>query len=165
VSGTFGPYSPELEQEQDKREQTQRDRSQRHHVVSVELQHSQAQAASRLATLYASITIAPQIRKGARADEPAKPGGARKPERHPMTPDTKERTGDGTQQRDEADLDDALDLLGIAMPVRTYPGCGGLWFGHNAGIADATFTDWGLARAVAVILNHAHREAQARRAA
>jgi hypothetical protein len=63
------------------------------------------------------------------------------------------------------ELDEALDLLGIAVPVRTYPGCGGLWFGHNTGIADATFDDWGLARAVAVILNAAHREAQARRAA
>jgi hypothetical protein len=42
------------------------------------------------------------------------------------------------------------------MPARSYPGTGGLWFGANNGMADATFEDWGLARAVAIILNAAN---------
>jgi hypothetical protein len=42
------------------------------------------------------------------------------------------------------------------MPARSYSGTGGLWFGANNGMADAAFEDWGVARAVAVILNAAH---------
>jgi hypothetical protein len=37
--------------------------------------------------------------------------------------------------------------------ARSYPGSGSLWFGRNSEFADATFTDWGLARATATILN------------
>lgn len=53
------------------------------------------------------------------------------------------------------DLDYALQILSIGMGrdgVRHYEDSGGLWFGRNQGFADATFVDWGLARAVAVIL-------------
>ena len=53
-------------------------------------------------------------------------------------------------------LKDAIELIGMAMPARSYPGTGGLWFGHNQNMADATFEDWGLARAVAIILNAVH---------
>ena len=53
-------------------------------------------------------------------------------------------------------LTDAIKLARIgagAMGYRSYAGSGGMWVGGNDGIADATFEDWGLARAVAEILN------------
>jgi hypothetical protein len=51
------------------------------------------------------------------------------------------------------DLQHALEILSIAGEVRSYPGTGGVWFGRNHNMADATFEDWGLARAAATILN------------
>lgn len=57
----------------------------------------------------------------------------------------------------------ALEILSIGMSnegVRCYPGGGGLWFGKNRELADATFVDWGLARAVATILTEAHSTAR-----
>jgi hypothetical protein len=53
-------------------------------------------------------------------------------------------------------LVDAVELIRIGagkQGYRSYPGTGGIWAGYNDGIADATFTDWGLARAAAEILN------------
>jgi hypothetical protein len=53
-------------------------------------------------------------------------------------------------------LTDAIELIRIgagAAGYRSYPGTGGMWAGGNDGIADATFEDWGLARATAEILN------------
>jgi hypothetical protein len=58
-------------------------------------------------------------------------------------------------------LADAIELVHIGAGkhgYRSYPGSGGLWVGDpngtdGIGIADASFTDWGLARAVAEILN------------
>ena len=51
------------------------------------------------------------------------------------------------------ELDEAIELIGIASPFRSYPGTGGIWAGSNKNIADAQFDDWGLARATATILN------------
>jgi hypothetical protein len=51
--------------------------------------------------------------------------------------------------------------LAHALEIRSYPGTGSLWFGRNSEFADASFTDWGLARATATILNAAHRAARA----
>jgi hypothetical protein len=53
----------------------------------------------------------------------------------------------------DTDLADAIEIAGMVRPARSYPGTGALWFGRNEGLADATFTDWGLARAVATIIN------------
>ena len=53
-------------------------------------------------------------------------------------------------------LADAIELVRIgasATGYRSYDGSGGVWVGDNAGIADAVFSDWGLARSVAEILN------------
>jgi hypothetical protein len=53
-------------------------------------------------------------------------------------------------------LVDAIELARIGagkQGYRSYPGTGGVWAGGNDGIADATFMDWGLARATAEILN------------
>lgn len=36
---------------------------------------------------------------------------------------------------------------------RTYPGTGGIWAGSNQNTPDASFVDWGLARATVEILN------------
>ena len=52
-----------------------------------------------------------------------------------------------------ANLDDAIELLRMAAPFRTYAGSGGVWCGHNNEAPDANFTDGELARAVAIILN------------
>lgn len=50
-------------------------------------------------------------------------------------------------------LQHAIEIAGLGTPARTYPGGGEMWVGSNSGPADAVFTDWGLARAVAIILN------------
>ncbi len=56
-------------------------------------------------------------------------------------------------------LADAIELARIGagkQGYRSYPGTGGIWAGDDGGsigIADATFMDWGLARATAEILN------------
>jgi hypothetical protein len=51
-------------------------------------------------------------------------------------------------------LADAIDLVAIAHPYRTQDGGGEIWCGHRSGgFPDARFDDWGLARAVALILN------------
>ena len=50
-------------------------------------------------------------------------------------------------------LEDAIEIVKIGAPYRTYSGDGGMWCGQNRGIADANFDDWGLARATAAILN------------
>jgi hypothetical protein len=53
-------------------------------------------------------------------------------------------------------LADAIELVRIgagATGYRSYPGTGGVWAGGNDGIADVVFSDWGLARATAEILN------------
>ena len=52
------------------------------------------------------------------------------------------------------ELEEAIELAGIGAPYRTYSSSGGMWSGHSDDrMADATFTDWGLARATAIILN------------
>lgn len=51
------------------------------------------------------------------------------------------------------DLKDAIELVKIGSPYRSYPGTGGIWAGRNQDFADANFVDWGLARATATILN------------
>jgi hypothetical protein len=51
------------------------------------------------------------------------------------------------------ELLDAIGLVEIGSPYRTYGGSGGIWSGINDQIPDANFIDWGLARATAIILN------------
>jgi hypothetical protein len=51
------------------------------------------------------------------------------------------------------ELKEAIDLVRIGAPYRSYAGTGGIWAGHNRNSADAQFEDWGLARATAIILN------------
>ena len=50
-------------------------------------------------------------------------------------------------------LNDALEIVKIGRAPRYYPGAGGIWFKEENGPADANFEDWGLARAVAEIIN------------
>jgi hypothetical protein len=53
-------------------------------------------------------------------------------------------------------LEDAIEIISIGAGkdgYRSYADTGGIWAGDNAGLADATFVDWGLARATAEILN------------
>lgn len=51
-------------------------------------------------------------------------------------------------------LDEAIEIVSMMTPVRSYDGTGGLWLGkYSNGIADAAFEDWGAARATSVILN------------
>jgi hypothetical protein len=72
-----------------------------------------------------------------------------------MTPDTDKRTGD-CPARDRDALQDAIELCAVATfggPARSYPGTGGIWLRRNVHRPDAEFIDWGLARAVAEILN------------
>lgn len=55
-----------------------------------------------------------------------------------------------------AELEDAIEIIRIGagkQGYRNYPGSGGIWAGRNENFADATFVDWGLARATATILN------------
>lgn len=55
-----------------------------------------------------------------------------------------------------AELEEAIELIKIGAGkegYRSYPGTGGIWAGRNEQFADATFVDWGLARATALILN------------
>lgn len=47
----------------------------------------------------------------------------------------------------------AIEIAITADSARVHASGGSLWFGGNQGIADATFQDWGSARATAVILN------------
>jgi hypothetical protein len=51
------------------------------------------------------------------------------------------------------ELMESVELARMASPFRSYPGTGGIWCGSNNNLADATFDDWGLARAVARIMN------------
>lgn len=53
-------------------------------------------------------------------------------------------------------LQEAVEILSMMTPVRSYDGTGQLWFGDNQNMSDATFEDWGAARATAVILNAVH---------
>ena len=53
----------------------------------------------------------------------------------------------------DEEIAEAIELIKMATPARSYPGTGGLWFGQNRNLADASFDDWGLARAVAAIMN------------
>jgi hypothetical protein len=53
-------------------------------------------------------------------------------------------------------LADAIELARIGAGATGYRSCngtGGVWAADNAGLADAVFTDFGLARATAEILN------------
>lgn len=50
-------------------------------------------------------------------------------------------------------LEHAIEIAKIGGPYRSFDGTGGLWAGTHEGIADATFDDWGLARATSIILN------------
>jgi hypothetical protein len=53
-------------------------------------------------------------------------------------------------------LEEAIEIADIGAGrygYRTYGGSGGMWAGTNTGFADAQFTDWGLAKATAIILN------------
>ena len=50
-------------------------------------------------------------------------------------------------------LQEAIEIVSMMTPVRSYDGTGGLWFGSNQNMADATFEDWGAARATSIILN------------
>jgi hypothetical protein len=43
--------------------------------------------------------------------------------------------------------------IGRLLKSRSYPGTGGIWLRRNVHRPDAEFIDWGLARAVAEILN------------
>lgn len=55
-------------------------------------------------------------------------------------------------------IKDAIEIASIGAGkegYRSYPGTGGIWAGRNEQFADATFVDWGLARAAAIILNAA----------
>lgn len=53
-------------------------------------------------------------------------------------------------------LNDAMELVCIAAGkdgFRHYDGGGGIWCGTSGDLAEATFTDWGLAESTVVILN------------
>ena len=43
--------------------------------------------------------------------------------------------------------------MSITRDWRSYPGSGGIWIGDNEEHSDGNFEDWGLARAVAIIIN------------
>lgn len=58
-----------------------------------------------------------------------------------------------TDRSDPWTLEHALEIARMAYPFRSYDGTGGIWCDENNGIADGNFTDWGLARAVTIILN------------
>jgi len=45
-------------------------------------------------------------------------------------------------------ISDAIEILDMCKPIRDIQG--GMWFGHNQNIADATFVDYGACRAFAV---------------
>lgn len=51
------------------------------------------------------------------------------------------------------ELNEAIELVKVTGEWRGYPGTGGIWIGSNKTLADARFDDWGLARAVASIIN------------
>lgn len=53
-------------------------------------------------------------------------------------------------------LEHAIEIARIGAGkdgYRSYDGTGGMWAGAHNGMADAVFTDWGLARATSIILN------------
>lgn len=50
-------------------------------------------------------------------------------------------------------LEYAIEIANIGGPYHNHAGSGGLWASRNHDIADATFDDWGLARATTIILN------------
>jgi hypothetical protein len=50
-------------------------------------------------------------------------------------------------------LGDAIEFAQMVHPMRSYPGTGAIWIGSNEGLSDGSFTDWGVARAVAIIMN------------
>jgi len=50
-------------------------------------------------------------------------------------------------------LEYAIEIARLAGRYRNYNDSGGIWANHNHGLADATFDDWGLARATVIILN------------
>ena len=52
---------------------------------------------------------------------------------------------------DHRTLDWAVDIIGMCDPIRCIQG--GMWFGHNHNLADATFVDYGAADAFAVAAN------------
>ena len=55
---------------------------------------------------------------------------------------------------DPESIEYSLKILSIGMRQEcVHYDRGALWFGGHRGLADADFRDWGLARAVAVILN------------
>ncbi len=58
-----------------------------------------------------------------------------------------------TPSNDLWTLKHAIEIAKIGPDYRSYDGSGGLWNRGNHGIADAMFVDWGLARAVSIILN------------
>lgn len=58
-----------------------------------------------------------------------------------------------SQQELDAPLLEAIELLELACPMHNFPGSGGIWFGNNHGPPDGGFTDWGVARAVAIVIN------------
>lgn len=56
----------------------------------------------------------------------------------------------------ERTLREEIELVAICAGrrgFRSFEGGGHIWAGNNSGIADGSFTDWGLARAVTAILN------------
>lgn len=52
---------------------------------------------------------------------------------------------------DHRTLDWAVDIIGMCDPIRCIQG--GMWFGRNHNLADATFVDYGAADAFAVAAN------------
>jgi hypothetical protein len=65
-----------------------------------------------------------------------------------------------TKRNDPNSLEYSLEFVrsaGGQSGYRNYPGCGGIWAARNNEIPDGNFTDWGLGRAAAVILNAVHQ--------
>ena len=53
-------------------------------------------------------------------------------------------------------LEEAIEIARIGAGkegFQSYPGTGSIWAGQHDGFADINCTDWGLARAIAIILN------------
>jgi hypothetical protein len=59
----------------------------------------------------------------------------------------------GRPMNEHNELAEAIEIVGVVRGYHSFPGSGGIWCGRNREAPDGLFTDWGLARAVAIILN------------